>query len=96
MHVSLASVLSFLDVVQVVLEYAHPQKTSVELADTDTKSPDNVLQPSSNMLAQQTVARNHKAFEVDTKHCKLLTFTGKSRWSAMLNVHTEAKDRKSS
>ena len=26
-HVSLASVLSFLDVVQVVLEYAHPQKT---------------------------------------------------------------------
>ena len=95
-HVSLASVLSFLDVVQVVLEYAHPQKTSVELADPNTKSQDNVLQPSSDMLAQQTVARNHKAFEVDTKHRKLLTFTGKSRWPAMLNMHAEAKDRKTS
>ena len=71
-----------------------PTKTSVELSETNTKSQE--LLQSSDMQAQQTVARNHKAFEVDTKHRKLLTFTGKSLWPAMLNVHTEAKDRKSS
>lgn len=93
-HVILASVLAFLDVVQVVKEYAQPQKSSVEIPDnqivTDLKSDSNI----SNIAGQ--VARNHKAFEVDTKHRKLLTFTGRSRWPAMLNVNVDTKERKSS
>lgn len=91
-HVILASVLAFLDIVQVVLEYAHPHKNSVELQENDNKKREDVLQTKTDI----TVARNHTPFEVDTKHRKLLTFTGRSRWPAMLNANAEIKDRKSS
>jgi hypothetical protein len=91
-HVILASVLAFLDIVQVVLEYAHPHKNSVELLENNDTKREDVLKTKTDI----TVARNHTPFEVDTKHRKLLTFTGRSRWPAMLNANAEIKDRKSS
>jgi len=90
-HVILASVLAFLDIVQVVIEYAHPHKNSVEMLENNTKSA-----PEAFTKTDITVARNHTPFEVDTKHRKLLTFAGRSRWPAMLNANAEMKDRKSS
>ena len=92
-HVILASVLAFLDVVQVVLEYAHPHKNSVELPENKTKSME--IETQSNIAGQQVV-RNNKPFEIDTTRRKLLTFTGRSRWPAMLNANEEIKERKSS
>ena len=91
-HVSLASVLSLLDIVQVVIEYTHAQKVSVELADSKLAAQQTGFKQGSDAV-EEALPRSLKAFEVDPKSRKkfMMTFTGKTRWPAVLNVATTKK-----
>jgi hypothetical protein len=93
-HVSLASVLSLLDIVQVVIEYTHAQKVSVELADSKLAAQQIGFKQGSDAVEEaMPLPRSLKAFEVDPKSRKkfMMTFTGKTRWPAVLNVATAKK-----
>jgi hypothetical protein len=91
-HVSLASVLCLLDIVQVVIEYTHAQKVSVELADSKLAAQQTGFKQGSDAV-EEALPRSLKAFEVDPKSRKkfMMTFTGKTRWPAVLNVATTKK-----
>jgi hypothetical protein len=91
-HISLASILCLLDVVQVVIEYANPEYVSVEPAESNLAAQQTVLKPGFDAV-QEAVPRSLKAFEVDPKSRKkfMMTFTGKTRWPAVLNIATAKK-----
>jgi hypothetical protein len=91
-HISLASILCLLDVVQVVIEYANLESASVEPAESNLAAQQiaaqqTVLQAGVDAV-QQAVPRSLKAFELDPKSRKkfMMTFTGKTRWPAVLNI----------
>ena len=95
-HVSLASVLCLLDIVQVVIEYAHTQKPFAILAEQNLATQQTVLKPDAAIEEVVPVPRSLKPFEVDTKSRKkfMMTFTGRSRWPAMLDVPATPIDKK--
>ena len=95
-HVSLASVCCLLDIVQVVIEYAHTQKPFTTLAEQNIATQQTSIKPDANMEEVVPIPRNHKPFEVDTKSRKkfMMTFTGRSRWPAMLDLPTTNVDKK--
>ena len=80
-HVSLASLLCLLDIVQVVIEYANPQPVSVEPAEPKLAAQQTVLKPACDAV-EEVMPRSLKPFEVDPKSRKkfMMTFTGKTRW----------------
>ena len=91
-HVSLASVLCLLDIVQVVIEYAHTQKPFAILAENQQ----TVIKADASIEEVVPVPRSLKPFEVDTKSRKkfMMTFTGRSRWPTMLDLPATPIDKK--
>ena len=92
-HVSLASVLCLLDIVQVVIEYAHTQKPSAMLVEQNQQT---VIKQDASIEEVVPVPRSLKSFEVDTKSRKkfMMTFTGRSRWPTMLDLPATPIDKK--
>jgi len=92
-HVSLASVLCLLDIVQVVIEHAHTQKPSAMLVEQNQQT---VIKQDASIEEVVPVPRSLKPFEVDTKSRKkfMMTFTGRSRWPTMLDLPATPIDKK--
>ena len=91
-HISLASILCLLDIVQVVIEYANTQSVSVELAESKLTAQQTGLKAGCDAV-EEVMPRSLKAFEVDPKSRKkfMMTFTGETRWPAVLNIATAKK-----
>jgi hypothetical protein len=98
-HVIFASVLCLLDIVQVVIEYAHTQQTLQNLVDQTAHQAALVLKSDASVAEIVQSNRSHKPFEVDTAHMQKtrkkfnLTFAGRSRWP--VDFEGFATDKKS-
>ena len=101
-HVIFASVLCLLDIVQVVIEYAHTQQTLQNLVDQTAHAKARVLKSDASVTEIVQSNRSHKPFEVDTAHMQNmqktrkkfnLTFAGRSRWP--VDYEGFATDKKS-
>ena len=98
-HVIFASVLCLLDIVQVVIEYAHTQQTLQNLVDQTAHQTALVLKSDASVAEIVQSNRSHKPFEVDTAHMQKtrkkfnLTFAGRSRWP--VDFEGFATDKKS-
>jgi hypothetical protein len=102
-HVIFASVLCLLDIVQVVIEYAHTRQTLQNLVDqTAHATALAVLKSDASVTEIVQSNRSHKPFEVDTAHMQNmqktrkkfnLTFAGRSRWP--VDLEGFATDKKS-
>jgi hypothetical protein len=93
-HISLASILCLLDILEVVVQYA----SAVNTRDRNTRdlpAQQIVLKQDTDAGVQHvpTALRTNKAFEVDSGSRRkfMMTFTGRSRWPSMLNAPTVKK-----
>lgn len=86
-HTSLAGVLCVFDIVEVVLEKASfTKKTPAPATNTQQQGP-------AEMAGQRLPAPQAKAFEVGERSRRkfMMTFTGRSRWPAVMNVPPQKK-----